>query len=131
MQKLFRFELAFEGEPQDVGFLQGLTDVGLWSVVESDLYAQFEALPAIELQHEGHISFWFTEAGLDRFDDAIDRVIDEIAEAGWNLIGAIIQEDLANAIYKDEYQAAFPYELVAGRGEYVEVTDITEFKERN
>lgn len=131
MEKLYRFELAFEGEPQDVGFLQGLDDVGLWPGLTEELYALFDGLPIRELETEGRISCWFTEKGLERFGDAIDRIIDEISEAGWQLIGAAIRADLADALYHDEYQAFFAYERVAGKSEYVEITDVGEFRKRS
>ena len=130
MEKLYRFELAFEGEPQDVGFLQGLDDVGLWPELTEELYALFDGLPIRELETEERISCWFTEAGLERFGDAIDRIIDEISGAGWQLIGASIRANLTDALYRDEYQAFFAYERVAGEVNYVELDDVGEFRKK-
>ena len=36
--KLFRFELAFDGEPQDIGILRGLDDIGPVSYTHLDVY---------------------------------------------------------------------------------------------
>lgn len=128
--KLFRFELAFDGEPQGVGFMQGTYDIGLPKLITSNLYSLFDELPYHELNYEEDtISFWFTEYGLDYFGEAINKVIKDIAEKNWQFVGAIMEDDLSCAIYKDEFQAAFPYGYVWGsHTEYVEVTDVNKFK---
>jgi len=126
MSRLYRFELAFDGEPQGVGFLQGLDDIGLWNVVTSNLYSLFDILPAPKLDES--VSFWFTEYGVAWFEDAINQVIDEIAENNWQLLGAVIDDDLQESIYHDEFQAAFHLEYIGSMSiEYVEVRDIGEF----
>ena len=81
MSRLFRFELAFSGEPQGVGFLQGLDDVGLLGFIRDDLYSLFDTLPIYELDEP--VSFWFTEDGLRQYEDAINRIADEVSENGW------------------------------------------------
>lgn len=130
MSRLFRFELAFDGTPQGVGFLQGLANVGLWEVIEDGLYSLFETLPVCELGVDEPVSFWFTEYGLDRYDDSINRIADEIAENNWQLIGTSIDDDMKNAIYKDEFQVAFLRSDICERFilKYVDVKDIDEFR---
>lgn len=128
MSKLFRFELAFDGEPQGIGFLQGLADIGLWDLVTMNLYSLFDTLPFCELDECEPVSFWFTEAGIDQYGDAINQIIDEISEVNWQLIGASIEDDLENVVYKDKFQVAFLYEYITGVCPgYVEVHDIDEF----
>ena len=39
--KLFRFELAFDGEPQDIGILRGLDDIGLPEGVSVNMEEDF------------------------------------------------------------------------------------------
>ena len=129
IQKFFRFELAFDGEPQDVGFLQGLVDAGLGSILTDDLYSLFDTLPHCGLDVYEPVSFWFTENGLEQFTDAINRVADELSSVNWQLLGATTETDLEYAVYKDAFQAAFLREdVMLGQSEYVEVRDVDEFK---
>ena len=44
--RFYRFELAFDGEPQGVGFLQGAEDVGLDNKDLLSLLDPFEKLPS-------------------------------------------------------------------------------------
>lgn len=127
--KLFRFELAFDREPQGVGFLQGLADVGLWDIVTANLYSLFDTLPVCVLDEVEPVSFWFTEAGLELYGDAINQVIDEISEENWQLLGASMNDNLENAVYKDAFQVAFSREYIFGKHtQYVEVLDIDKFR---
>lgn len=127
MGKLFRFELAFDGEPQGVGFLQGLDDVGLWSIVRDELYSLFDSLPICELDEPDGVSFWFTEAGLRKYEGAINRVSNEITEEGWQLIGAVIDDSLEDVLYRDDFQAAFPLECIRMMDiQYVPIFDVNE-----
>lgn len=47
--KLFRFELAFDGEPQDIGILRGLDDIGLPEGVSVNIEEDFNELPCPKL----------------------------------------------------------------------------------
>ena len=126
MSRLFRFELAFSGEPQGVGFLQGLDDVGLLGFIRDDLYSLFDTLPIYELDEP--VSLWFTEDGLRQYEDAINRIADEVSENGWQLIGASIDDSMENVIYKDMFQAAFPLEYIKSKQiEYLNVNNVDEF----
>ena len=126
MSRLFRFELAFSGEPQGVGFLQGLDDVGLLGFIRDDLYSLFDTLPIYELDEP--VSFWLTEDGLRQYEDAINRIADEVSENGWQLIGASIDDSMENVIYKDMFQAAFPLEYIKSKQiEYLNVNNVDEF----
>lgn len=104
--KLFRFELAFNGEPQGVGFLQGIIDISLQKSVEDNLYSLFDRLPSPELDYGGDpVTFWFTEYGLECFGDAINTVIKAITQINWQILGASMEEyDLSHAVYNDKFQ---------------------------
>lgn len=112
MSKFYRFELAFDGQPQGVGFLQGLTDTGLPKSITDDIYHEFDLLPAQILEDPGLPVFFFTEAGLNRFGAALDRIISELGEINWQLLGYTMEDDPANAIYHDVWQAAFDREYL-------------------
>lgn len=105
MGKYYRFELVFFDEPQDVGFLQGIDEIGLPVHTERLLLDQFASLPCPHLTEP--CEFWFTEEGLQTFGDAIDLVNKEIQPLGWNIIGGVMEDDGAIAIYRDAWQAAW------------------------
>jgi len=108
----YRFELAFDGQPQGVGFLQGLKDTGLPKPITDDIYHEFDFLPAQMLEYPGLLVFFFTEAGLDRFGAVLDRIISELDEINWQLLCYTMEDDLANAVYCDAWQAAFDREYL-------------------
>ena len=112
MSRFYRFELAIEGQPQGVGFLQGLEDTGLPKSTTDDIYHAFDSLPAQTLDDPGLPAFFFTEAGLDRFGVVLDCIIDELREVNWQLLGYVMEDNLANAVYYDEWQAAFDREYL-------------------
>lgn len=110
---LYRFELRFFDELQDVGFLQGLEDIGLDVTTERLLLEQFDALPCPDCDEA--VSFWFTETGLLTFASAIRAIEDSIEPLGWSLTAAEYQadeEDMEVAVYSDNFQVALPQEWV-------------------
>ena len=112
MSKFYRFELAFDDQPQGVGFLQGLKDTGLPKAITDDIYHEFDLLPAQTLEDPGLPVFFFTEAGLDRYGAVLDRIISALDEINWQLFGYIMEDDLTNAVYYDVWQAAFDREYL-------------------
>lgn len=112
--RFYRFELAFEGEPQDVGFLQGIDDIGLDTKTEAWLLDQFEKLACPNLAPGAQVSFWFSQDGLKRFLPAIRNVQSRILDHGWEILFAVMEvtpEEMSErAIYSDKDQAAFPTE---------------------
>lgn len=107
MERLFRFELAFDGKPQNVGFLEGLIDVGLPKKQEHAFYEAFFSLPVPELEEEGIVSFWFTPKGLEKYKQTINGIIQAIAPYGWDLIGSSMESNTEDCIYQDDLQIAF------------------------
>lgn len=113
--RFYRFELAYYGEHQDVGFLQGLDEIGLETETEAWLLDQFEPLPCPDLAPfvvGEQVSFWFTELGLRTFISAIRKVQAQILDYGWEVLFSVIDvspEELAErAVYSDKDQFAFP-----------------------
>lgn len=49
MSKLYRFELAFEGEPQGSGLFQCLRDAEISPIREDELCALFKNFPEVDL----------------------------------------------------------------------------------
>lgn len=107
-ERMYRFELAFCGEPQGVGLLQGLQDAVPNRQKRDRLYAMFDELPVPELDWDDPVEFWFREAGVRKFESAINTIIDTLADIDWQVLGCVMDDDsVQNAIYFDEYQAAF------------------------
>ena len=129
--KLYRFELAFMGEMQNVGFLHGLNDIGLDAETERQMLAPFDKLPRKFLGNSANVSFWFTVDGLHRYLPAIQMLEKEIEPDGWNLLYATIdisEDGLTVAKYQDSDQIAFPKEFV--QTESIEFQHISDFSER-
>ena len=130
MKKLYRFELAFEGKPQDVGFLRGLSDVGLPPKTLWMLHDGFDNLPVPKLDEvddvPADVSFWFTEKGVNRFEAAINLVAYHIGLHNWQLIAAVMEDPLGG-LYRDQYQTVFPLEYVRYKSPvYVGVKSVKE-----
>lgn len=106
---LYRFVLAFCGEPQGVGFLRGFDDIGLPKAEADRLSKPFDNLAVPNLAIDpgrNPVQFWFTEQGLSHYSDAIDSIIDAIGEYGWSLIGYHISSSISVPIYRDIDQVA-------------------------
>lgn len=109
--KLFRFELAFDGEPQEVGIMQGLDDIGLPEGVAVNIEEDFNELPLPHLPEP--VSFWFTESGVRAFEATLDFLAEQSQEMNWQILYAVLPEgDVSKALYSDEFQVAFPAKLV-------------------
>lgn len=112
--KLFRFELAFDGEPQEVGIMQGLDDIGLPEGVAVNIEEDFNELPLPHLSEP--VSFWFTESGVRAFEATLDFLAEQSQEMNWQILYAVLPEgDVSKALYSDEFQVAFPAGLVERR----------------
>lgn len=138
MAKIYRFELVYLGELQQVGFLQGLGDIGLSNAEVRGLASMFDSLPAEELDEP--VSFWFTEEGIRTFETAINRINAEISNHGWSLAGASMEApggenalfEKDEIIYQDQYQIALSREGICDLTacddiEYVEIYDVETF----
>lgn len=110
MERLFRFELAFDGEPQNVGFLEGLADIGLPKNQQDAFYAAFSSLPAPDLYGEETVSFWFTQKGMEKYKQIINEIIQAISPYGWEIIGSSMEANIEDCVYQDDLQVAFVVE---------------------
>ena len=118
--KLYRFELAFMGEMQNVGFLHGLNDIGLDAETERQMLAPFDKLPRKFLGNSANVSFWFTVDGLHRYLPAIQMLEKEIEPDGWNLLYATMErfKKAANIQRGAKYKGGLD-KLPAKPGDYV------------
>lgn len=128
--KFYRFELAFDGEPQDVGFFQGIDDIGIPIALRQKLYQPFnERLesPMVEADDCSAVVFFFTEQGLAQFAKDIDCIIQVIEPMGWSLLASVMEEpDYDNALYHDQYQAAWSRTYLDISVQYAEIRAVKE-----
>lgn len=122
--KFYRFELGFNEEPQGVGFLQGIDEIGLPIEQERGLLALFRDLPCPRIKEK--CEFWFTEYGLLQYADALNAVDHSIRDYGWYLVGKIMEEnDLTTTLYYDLWQAAWsPKDRKTDHSSFVRIDDI-------
>lgn len=109
--KLFRFELAFDGEPQDIGILRGLDDIGLSEGVSVNIEEDFNELPCPKLSEA--VSFWFTEFGVQTFQATLDYLVEQSMELNWQILYAELPGvSISKALYADQFQVALPLGMV-------------------
>lgn len=118
LKTLYRFELAFAGEEQGVGILQGLDDTPIPFVTRDEFFSVFDSLPVpqnISTPDDSQVVFWFTEKGLQQYANVINAIIQELEEYDWQVVAMplVIDSDrprtlsTQDALYKDEFQVAF------------------------
>ena len=109
--KLFRFELAFDGEPQDIGILRGLDDIGLPEGVSVNIEEDFNELPCPKFSEA--VSFWFTEFGVQAFQATLDYLVEQSMELNWQILYAELPGvSISKALYADQFQVALPLGMV-------------------
>ena len=99
-----RFELAFDGEPQGVGFMTGLEDVGLPTHIESQLHQPFDdklESPIIRSMTHEPVEFWFTDLGLETFWPAIRDIARKIAKYDWSLLYIFEEKDALHILARE------------------------------
>lgn len=114
--KLTRFELTYCGEPQGIGLIQGLKDLGMSEEKIDDLIRVFDkdlvipSFSSFELDARSfYAASFFTEEGLQKFKkecEAIFKFI-ERENSDWEVetrIEELADED-ARILYSDKYQA--------------------------
>lgn len=128
--KFYRFTLAFDGEPQEVGFLQGLSEVGLPDEVLIALYKPFDTklkVPVLTVfQDENCVrgEFWFTEAGVRLFAQDIENILQAISPYNWQILCGVLDSSVRGSeddaidlmqdyLYQDEYQICWPRQVLA------------------
>ena len=104
-----RFELYYEGEPQEVGFMMGLSEVISDEDHREELIERFDRelpMTGVTLPKEdcakGYAASYFTEKGMHHFKDEIQAVIDAIEDKGWSVEQSVIED--GDFLYQDEFQ---------------------------
>ena len=106
MSNFYRYELLFDGENQDVGFLVGLPDTGLSEAEVCDLTAHFDnelPIPDLFLNHPVHTKSYFTEAGNMIFLPSIHRIMQALPEP-WSVCRIVVPEVKSKILYRDYFQ---------------------------
>ena len=104
-----RYELYLDGEPQEVGFIVGLNELDLDLDVQDFVMEDFnENLPIPHIDEK----YWkqtplayFTEKGLERFRQSIQRLLDMYEN--YNFFDVVkLETSLSDKtiVYEDEYQ---------------------------
>ena len=104
-----RFELTYNGQPENIGFLYGLSEVisdeeqieELTERFEKDLKMHNAILNKHDLKENETASF-FTEKGIKYFKKDIENIIEAIREKGWDVKTETINKK--PFLYEDEYQ---------------------------
>ena len=108
MDKLYRFELGFDENPQDIGIFRGLMDTGISEKMSNKLLAPFTNLLLPEL-NDLLARFWFTEEGVYEFLPDIVKIRDALQKRGWQIFCKAIPDDAETrryAMYQDAFQVA-------------------------
>ena len=124
--RFYRFELAFDLQPQGVGFLNGLTDAIDNPRTVGRLMDDFDKnlkCPWLdEVYTRFQTMFFFTEEGLKRFAPSINAIIKALKPRGWTLLGLVLdEEDQSAIVYHDEYQAAWTRAYLEPEPKFYEV----------
>lgn len=110
-----RYDLMFEGETQDVGFMVGLVDTGMDEDEIDELLEPFdEGLPNPPVQGKvdssTHFAAWyFTTTGEETFREAIQAICEAVhfRKNGWSVRKTVVTDvEPSDIVYKDAYQAA-------------------------
>lgn len=105
LTKAFRFELAFDGEPEHVGVFQGVSDIGLAEDEVNSFLSEFSDLKIPELSRNSES--WFTLLGLKEFFEAIKNFSAKLEETGWSILMYVRDmtvQEVKTAKYRDAYQ---------------------------
>lgn len=125
-EKLYRFELSYDGEPQGIGLLAGIGELGFSEEFEEWLLHDFDQyLPISPLTQSA--TFWFREDGLRRFQQALDMLIQEVREKGWDVDLRVKEMEMDAVIYQDIYQVALNEKVTsAPQGEVRDFSNVKE-----
>lgn len=107
--KVYRYELAFDGESQEVGFFVGLEDIGISGDLKKELIRPFDEklpMPPISiLANYKRTKSYFTEKGMRFFEAEISNLKNVIEEFCYEVLE--IEKELTNkdkVVYKDSLQ---------------------------
>ena len=113
--KLYRYELYCEEEPQDVGFLVGVQDLGLSCEAEENLLYPFDSMLDIpDSPFMCDSVSLFTESGNKRFQTDIFRVAAAYEDSIFDVMLCTLDFPghlLDKVVYQDEDQICIPRKL--------------------
>ncbi len=112
--RLYRYELFCDEEPQDVGFIVGLDDLGLSAEQEEHLLALFDKNLEIPNIPQRNTLCFFTEYGNHRFKNAIDALVDAYYGSIFDVKCCILDFPDAcfdDILYQDEDQVCISCDL--------------------
>lgn len=114
--KLTRYEMYFDGEPQHIGFLNGISDTGMPIKLEVKIMNGFESLHSPELSelnmppgtyHPCAAKFYFTPEGIKKYKKQLLHAQRAIrSRPGWSMRQITCQLDDLVPAYIDKYQIA-------------------------
>lgn len=118
MLKLCRYELFCDNEPQDVGFLVGLEDLGLSTETEDFLLAPFDTMLNVpDSPYMRDSASFFTPAGNEKFQAAIQAVCEAYSGSMFHIKVAELdfpQDYASEILYQDRDQVCIPVRLYEG-----------------
>lgn len=105
---LYRYELEFDGERQEIGFLQGMCELDLDDETSDELTRRLDSfLPFPSIPMKSTRSF-FTEEGIKFFHDDIVNIINEYERQGVFdvTVGLLSETNLKDddILYSDNFQ---------------------------
>lgn len=110
-----RYELSYDGEPQNVGMMMGLDDMDMDEDEMEMILERFnEELPLVptirtfDKSSTHYPACYFTSKGLEKFKQEIDALVEAIhyKDNGWRVNEVTLSNVLDDDIYyTDEYQA--------------------------
>lgn len=116
--ELIRYELAFCGEIQQIGFIQGLKDIGVTNKTIDKLITGFEInlnIPnysEFKCEKGYYIASFFTKKGTQVFEQDIQKIIKFLdkKDNGFSIIQKeiIVDENDESIVYQDQYQVLLP-----------------------
>lgn len=102
-----RYELYVDGEPQGVGFLQGLSELDKDDEYLDCLTKPFDEnlkLPQSVFAEHKLTESWFTEEGYQKFKAAVANIQQAYDDTGLFEMKCLTAESLDNIVYQDEFQ---------------------------
>ena len=110
---LYRYELFCEDEPQDVGFLVGIDDLGLSCEKEEYLLNLFENLKIPNIPNMRNTVSLFTKQGVNNFNNAINELLKAYDDSVFDIACVKINlplEEEDSIVYQDKNQVCLKKE---------------------
>lgn len=114
---LYRYELVYEEQLQNIGFLVGLKDIGFPKEKIDKLIKPFQdylIIPHGDIYELKGVKFYFTEKGKEKFEKYINRIKEELENVYWGIKEFILEIDLIDLEkikYVDKYQIAIQNDI--------------------